>query len=86
MKIFINVMMKTFLSVAGDNLNTRRRARLHWFKAYTLIKNPNLVLDSMQRKLKDEKDKRFAMNAVVSNLSICLNPTSQSINLVTKMS
>ena len=65
-----------FFSVPGDKLNTRRRARLRWFKAYTLIKNPDLVLDSMQRKFKDEKDKRFVMNAVVSNLSIFLNSTS----------
>ena len=57
-------------SVTEDNLNSRRRARIHWFKAYTLIKNPDLVLEYMQRKFKAEKDKQFTMNAVVSSSRI----------------
>ncbi len=53
------------ISVKGDLLDRRRRARLHWYKAYTLVTNPSLVLDYVQKKIKEQKKRDLAMAAVV---------------------
>ncbi len=47
-----------------DHERKRRRIRLRWHKAVTLVNNPDLVLEYIQKKLKRQKDRKRLIHEV----------------------